>query len=261
MNKLLLIMCILGLTISSCKNKEAELPKPSSPVATTPEIDSTITLDFLTGRFDPSSNEDFVLIPEKYADRSSMLMHKEAFQAFEKMWVAAKEAGHTLVIRSAARNFDYQKGIWERKWSGTTQLSDGSYANQIENKAERALKILEYSSMPGTSRHHWGTDIDFNSFENSWFESGEGLAIFNWLVENAESFGYCRPYTAKDSTRPYGYNEEKWHWSYTPLATKYLAYAKEKLSNKDISGFLGSEQAVEIDVVNKYVFGINNSCY
>ncbi|NJK84501.1 MAG: M15 family metallopeptidase [Saprospiraceae bacterium] len=42
------------------------------------------------------------------------------------------------------------------------------------NPQERALKILKYSSMPGTSRHHWGTDIDLNSFSNSYFEQGEG---------------------------------------------------------------------------------------
>jgi len=231
-----------------------------STISSLPEEESTITIDFITGRFEPSSNDDFILIPEKYADRANMFMHKEAFLAFEKLWAAAKEAGHTLVIRSAARNFKYQKGIWERKWSGSTQLSDGTYASQIENRAERAIKILEYSSMPGTSRHHWGTDIDFNSFENSWFESGEGLALFNWLVDNAESFGYCRPYTSKDAVRPHGYNEEKWHWSYRPLASKYLTYAKEKLNNNAISGFLGSEQAATIDVVNKYVFGVNPLC-
>ena len=98
-------------------------------------------------------------------------------------------------------------------------------------------------------------------FENGWFESGEGLALYNWLNQNAASFCFCRPYTAKDGLRPYGYNEEKWHWSYSPLASKYLSYAKERLTNDAISGFLGSEQAATIDVVNKYVFGINSSCF
>ena len=254
----------ITLSLLSCKDPGLESPlasSPETPVAKLVEQDRTLTLDFITGRFDPSSNEDFILIPEKYTDRPSMLMHKEAFMAFEKMWAAAKEAGHTLIIRSAARNFDYQRGIWERKWTGSTQLNDGSFANEIEDEVKRALKILEYSSMPGTSRHHWGTDIDFNSFENGWFESGEGLALYNWLTQNAASFGFCRPYTAKDGLRPYGYNEEKWHWSYTPLASKYLSYAKEWLTNDDISGFLGSEQAATIDVVNKYVFGINSSCF
>ncbi|MFM9004881.1 MAG: D-alanyl-D-alanine carboxypeptidase family protein [Flavobacteriales bacterium] len=40
---------------------------------------------------------------------------------------------------------------------------------------------MKFSSMPGTSRHHWGTDIDLNSVEPSYFLSGKGLLIYQWL--------------------------------------------------------------------------------
>ena len=43
-------------------------------------------------------------------------------------------------------------------------------------------EIMKYSSMPSTSRHHWGTDIDLNSLENSYFEKGEGKKYsIGWL--------------------------------------------------------------------------------
>jgi len=57
-----------------------------------------------------------------------------------------------------------------------------------------------------------------------------------------------------------GYEEEKWHWSYLPLARKLTALAKAELKDEDISGFLGAETAPEIKVVERYVLGINPAC-
>jgi len=114
--------------------------------------------------------------------------------------------------------------------------------------------------MPSTSRHHWGTDIDLNNFNNSYFESGEGLKVFEWLEQHAHEYGFCRPYTAKDSLRPNGYNEEKWHWSYTPLSDKFTDIAAQHLKDNMIQGFLGSQVADELDVVENYVLGINHGC-
>ena len=111
--------------------------------------------------------------------------------------------------------------------------------------------------MPGSSRHHWGTDVDLNSFDNSWFEAGPGLNIYNWLSKHAREYGFCQPYSAG---RPAGYLEERWHWSYMPVSQKLTSLAKKELKNEMIKGFLGSETAVMIDVVKNYVLGINEEC-
>jgi len=84
----------------------------------------------------------------------------------------------------------------------------------------------------GTSRHHWGTDIDLNSFNNKYFESGKGKKIYDWLTSNASSFGFCQPYTPKGDHRPHGYNEEKWHWSYQPVSQDITDYAEQYLRNE-----------------------------
>jgi LAS superfamily LD-carboxypeptidase LdcB len=166
----------------------------------------------------------------------------------------------TLVIRSATRNFDYQKTIWEKKWLGETPLEGNEVASNISAPTERAKAILRYSSMPGTSRHHWGTDIDLNAFNNSYFAHGEGQRIYVWLREHAPSFGFCQPYTAKGEHRPEGYEEEKWHWSFLPLSKSLLEEARQSLTNQMITGFLGSEVAPTINVVQNYVLGIDSSC-
>ena len=77
---------------------------------------------------------------------------------------AAEKEGISFKIISGTRNYFEQKAIWERKWQKYTALEP----------IERAKKILEYSSMPSSSRHHWGTDIDLNSLNNSYFNNGKG---------------------------------------------------------------------------------------
>lgn len=221
----------------------------------------TFSIGYITGRFDPATEDGFMEIPVEYADQKGRYIRKDVFEAFKRMADEAALAGIRLVIRSATRNFKAQKRIWENKWHGKVLLEGNINASKtIKNPTFRALKILEYSSMPGTSRHHWGTDIDLNSFDNEWFASGEGLKLYTWMKENAAGFGFCQPYTAKGPERPYGYEEEKWHWTYMPVAEKITAQAERLLSNDHIKGFKGASTAVEIDVIRKYVLGIHPDC-
>ena len=175
------------------------------------------------------------------------------------MFLAAQKEGHTLIIKSATRNFDYQKGIWERKWTGKTLLEGGINGADMVNPEARARKILLYSSMPGTSRHHWGTDIDLNSFNNDYFKKGAGVKLYQWMLKNASSFGFCQPYSNKVDGRT-GYEEECWHWSYLPISELLTEYSRANLKNEMIQGFSGSETALKVDMVNNYVLGINTEC-
>jgi len=219
------------------------------------------TLDYLMGKFEPNRHPDFVKVEKKYADREGLYLRKDTYEGFKKMYLEAKKDGVNLTIRSATRNFDYQKRIWERKWTGETKIENGKDASKAyPNARERALKILEFSSMPGTSRHHWGTDMDLNSFSNEYFEKGKGLKEYEWLITHAKDFGFCQPYSEKGKDRPFGYNEEKWHWSYLPIAKKLTDMAKDSMKDDLIKGFKGAETAKEIGVVKKYVLGINRDC-
>ncbi len=207
--------------------------------------------NYLMGKFVPSKHNAFAKVPARYANRSGYYLRKEALNAFVQMHKAAEKDGVKLVIRSATRNFKYQKGIWERKWRKQKK------SRSAKNKA---LNILKLSSMPGTSRHHWGTEVDLNAFRNDWFTHDKGLKLFRWMNNNAAKFGFHRPYTKKDSTRPTGYNEEKWHWSFTPLSIPMARDAALSLTDSKITGFLGSHTATEIGVVKNYILGINESC-
>lgn len=215
---------------------------------------------FLTGKFSPDTCTGFVRIADIYSARPDMYMQSEAYEAFLKMAEAAATDSLSLCILSATRNFDYQKEIWEAKWTGRMLLDDEvNAATSYPGGKERALKILEYSAMPGTSRHHWGTDIDLNSLDNAYFDS-DGLALYGWLVANASKYGYYQTYTAIGPERPYGYNEEKWHWSYLPLSRYYTHKLADYLTANKVHGFLGDEFCDSLPILDHFVLGINPAC-
>ena len=254
------------LLFSGCKEESSSTSVATEVASSTPKTQpmkkktSTLTLDYCMGKFDQKVDNRFELITEPYATRQGMYLRAEAYEAYKKMYAAALADGVQLIIRSATRNFDYQRRIWENKWTGRTILSDGvNAATDIPSDKSRAYKILDYSAMPGASRHHWGTVIDINSFNNAYFDYGKGLKVYTWMVAHGHEYGYCQPYTPKSTGRP-GYNEEKWHWSYTPLSTEMTGYVAEHLTDNHFEGFLGHETAKDIGVVEKYVLGIDDKC-
>jgi len=264
MNFILLIhVCLSFISCQSPNTTETTQVIDMAPdtVIHTVQEDYSYNLSYLTGHFDPSGHPDFVLVDTQYADRPGLYLHKDTYAAFIEMHAAALKEGVQLQIRSATRNFYAQKGIWERKWTGETTIENGQDASvAYPDPVQRAQMILKYSSMPGSSRHHWGSDIDLNAFDNSWFESGNGLRIYEWLSQHGSVFGFCQPYSAKGESRPYGYEEERWHWSYMPLSEPLTQMAADSLHDSAISGFLGSETAKKLHIVERYVLGINQEC-
>lgn len=203
-----------------------------------------ISKAFVLGKFEYRTDTTFVKVDTEYSSKE-IYLKKETYEAFLKMYNAAKTDGTTLKIVSGTRNFEEQKTIWERKWRKYKQLQP----------IERSKKILEYSAMPSTSRHHWGTDLDLNSLNNSYFNSGKGKQEYDWLIANANAYGFYQAYTSKENGRT-GYNLEKWHWSYLPLASEYLKFYNSNITFDDINDFEGHQLAEELKIIDNYVNGI-----
>ncbi|WP_298146440.1 M15 family metallopeptidase [Flavobacterium sp.] len=216
--------------------------------------------EYLLGKFIPASHPDFSIIPEQYSTKKDLFLRREVLDAFQQMHAKAAQDGISLKIISATRNFSYQKKIWEKKWRGQTLVSGKNLAITVKNPVHRAKIIMKYSAMPGTSRHHWGTDIDINSVSPSYFETQKGKKEYQWLVKHAATYGFCQVYNEKGASRSSGYEVEKWHWSYLPTARKLLQEYKTKITEKNISGFLGAETAKQLHVVENYVLAINSNC-
>lgn len=219
---------------------------------------------YLTGHFDPAEREDFVLILPQYTlggeNQNKMYLRKETYEAYLRMQEAARLDSVDLKIASAARNFDYQKNLWNNKWSGITLVDGQNLTESIPDGLERFRKILKYSAVPGTSRHHFGTDIDINSALPAYFNSPKGVKEYDWLVKNAYKFGFCQTYNLKGSMRPTGYNEEKWHWSYLPLGRVFTEEYKNLIKEENIKGFSGDEYVPNFNLIEDYVLSINPDC-
>lgn len=264
-----LLILLLALSTYGCQpaaQQASDAPSSDSlatrSLASNPSAsDMNITTAYLLGQFEPAEDSRFVKVEAPFGRANGLgYLRQEAYDAFLRMHEAAKADNIDLVILSPTRNFSRQKSIWEAKWTGSTKVGGMNLATDVPDPEERALNILRYSSMPGTSRHHWGTDMDFNAFENDYFKSGKGLKEYEWLLANAASFGFCQPYTAKGPERPDGYEEERWHWSYMPLAKPLLAAYQQKVPYDSIKGFQGAEVAREIDVIRTHVLGVNSAC-
>jgi LAS superfamily LD-carboxypeptidase LdcB len=269
------IVCFLSVFLFSCnsENESISLAKAVQSqelktfdnhdklVETAPNSDSTITKavkpknfekiekNILLGKFDYKKDSNFSIVSSKYSSKT-IYLRKEVLQKFDQMYDAALKDGIKLVIISGTRSFNHQKYIWDRKWAKNILKMDS---------ISTVKEIMKYSSMPSTSRHHWGTDIDLNSLENSYFEKGEGKKIFDWLVANAFKYGFHMTYDNQEETKRTGYKMEKWHWSYMPISKQFLIQFNEYVKCENISSFKGSKFAChpKVDVIKNFVNGIN----
>ena len=155
-------------------------------------------------------------------------LREEAHQAFVEMKKAAYSDGFNIQIVSSYRDYFRQEAIWERKYLRFTEDDGMSPLDAID-------KIIEYSTIPGTSRHHWGTDIDI--IDGNVKTSGDVLVpekfesegpfedLKLWMDENSEKFGFYLVYTDEPKRR--GFKYEPWHYSYAPISIPMLtAYRK-----------------------------------
>ncbi len=256
------ILFLIPVVTSSLLDLEQKIANEKAEQAKKQAIIDTATKIYLLGKFEPSTRKDFAAIPAMYNIAGHvMYLRKEALAAFEDMATAALKAKVELNITSATRNFEYQKDLWNKKWEGITFEDGKNLLKSIPDEPERFAKILEYSAVPGASRHHWGTEVDINGVNPNYFETEAGEKVYQWLVANAPSYGFCQPYTKKGQDRPTGYNEEKWHWSYLPISKNLTQEYKRIIKDTDISGFDGDEYVPTFNLIHDYVLDINSACF
>ena len=86
-----------------------------------------------------------------------------ARDAFSALAHRAAIAGFSLRIASGFRNYDRQMQIINGKWDGRRPVTDAqgvALCRPSQPDEDWLHSILRYSALPGTSRHHWGTDLD-----------------------------------------------------------------------------------------------------
>lgn len=189
-------------------------------------------------------NPQFPFTPQQLTGRSrdhivelaapACSLHRAVVQPFLALHAAAAADGIELLPVSSFRDFDRQLSIWNAKCRGERALRDASGAViAADSLDEDALvsTILIWSSLPGASRHHWGTDMDVvdaaamppgyrPQLATAEFAPGGVFSRLDvWLTEHAARFGFYRPYT----TWRGGFQPEPWHLSHALVAGAALS--------------------------------------
>lgn len=188
----------------------------------------------------------------------------EASKAFQEMSAAAQKQGISIKVVSSYRSYERQKSIWNRKFL--------RFKNQGMKDDEAIGKIIEYSTIPGTSRHHWGTDIDIIDarppeegdvlLPQKFHKEGPYNTLREWMETHAKDYGFLLPYT-KDENRT-GFKYEPWHYSYAPKSIPMLKHYleldhSEMILSADLSGRNRLSQGFLKSYIKSHVMGIDPS--
>ena len=111
-------------------------------------------------------------------------LRADAASAYLQMVSSASAAGIQWSITDSYRTYEAQVRLAQEKGI----YGEGGYA-----------------ARPGTSNHGWGLALDLGSRDRTHLE---GTPEYNWLVANANSFGFKT--ILKSSSGP----AEPWHWEY-----------------------------------------------
>ena len=139
-----------------------------------------------------------LVIPKVKGANRNVRMRREAAEALEKLFQAAKdESGFELIAISGYRSYGKQKAIFERN---------------VAQKGRKAA--LRFSAPPGCSEHQLGLAMDLGCKGSASLTGGFGQTLEGvWVRENCHRFGFIIRYKAEweDVT---GYMDEPWHIRY-----------------------------------------------
>lgn len=210
--------------------------------------------NFLTGREKDSFQKRNILIEHERLDGSTYIMHhgvKDSLIKLQKMFLLEQIQ---MEIASGYRSFEQQELIWNEKVEGKRTLLDADEVTKLDvNKLSEEIileKILLFSSIPGVSRHHWGTDFDFfdltyyklNSkklllVNSEYTKEGPNSHLIEKFIkwEQNDTHSFYRPYV-NQQIRQYQQNQnaitsdftknsfvlrEEWHISDKNLSSKF----------------------------------------
>ncbi|MEM7792211.1 MAG: M15 family metallopeptidase [Verrucomicrobiota bacterium] len=126
--------------------------------------------------------------------KKEFLLHPITAAAWHLLKDAAKSKGIDLRLVSAFRSIKRQNEI-------------------IEGKRKKGIpdcEIFKVSAPAGFSEHHSGRAIDLSTDGYTALEEEfESSAAFEWLKENASSFGFTLSYPRNNQ---YGIAYQPWHW-------------------------------------------------
>lgn len=188
-----------------------------------------ITFEQLTGRVEDHLTND---------PRLGFLCHPSMVTPLLELQKAARQDGHEPLIVSCFRGHQRQLDIWNKKARGERPILDdqSNIISPSDVSAHQLMNaILRWSALPGTSRHHWGTDFDIvdkNAFPTPDYqvqlvpeeveEGGIFAPFYDWLeiyLSKKVPGTFAWPYNQDRG----GVAPERWHLSFAPTAREFFS--------------------------------------
>jgi len=200
-------------------------------------------------------------------------LHERVVGPYGELKKSAAKNGFDLRVLSGYRSFDHQVKIWNDKISGKRAILDDSskpIVHEDFSAWEKIQAILRWTALPGTSRHHWGTDFDVydagalnHNYKVQLIPSeyiGDGIfsAFYSWLMESIGPSGayksyFFQPYAIDNE----GIAPEPWHLSYKPVADYYEKELNINMVKKQILISNLSEKKIVLmhleEILDRYV--------
>ena len=166
-------------------------------------------------------------------DAPRFAAHPDAAAAFLRLRAAAARDGIELRPYSSFRDYAAQSRIWEAKFSGRAPLVDmaGNVRDRRGMGEDDVIRhILDWSALPGASRHQWGTEIDVvdgtamppgykpQLLPAEVAEGGLFAPLHRWLDAHIHEHGFFRPYARWQG----GMFPEPWHLSHAPISMRAI---------------------------------------
>ena len=210
-------------TDTSSDNNSSQKPN-SQPLPSTPdpvqvgkfEADANFSKTILVNIKNPlpkdhNYKENIIVFPSEYKWYSQDAVYRKIdadIWPYLKAMIDACRADigtKEIGIISAWRDYGTQVTLYEaqvKKWK------DKGYS-QADAEKEAASRV----AIPGTSEHHTGLAVDFNSTQTSF----ENTKAFKWLKEHAQDYGFIMRYEKEKMDITGGIIYEPWHWRFVGI--------------------------------------------
>jgi hypothetical protein len=192
--------------------REFLLDNEQSPSEADSLLKGAVSDAFLSGELaDPAKNQTLQgiisVVSTRFNDMNAF--YKQAWR-LQQPADAQKKLPPKLTLNNEFRSFKKQTGIA----AGALKKEALFKATSTDDEIKQAiLNVMKTISLPGFSRHAWGTEIDLEG-------NGSKVPLIPFLTTEAFKFGFYHPYSDKrlSDTLPH-YENEPWHLSYWPFAT------------------------------------------
>ena len=123
------------------------------------------------------------------------------YPELQEMFNDARAQGYGLFVREGYRTQEEQQQLMDEKIE--------AYENEGKSKSEAKKLAEQWVAIPGTSEHQLGIAVDINA-DTTKSSSDD---VYNWLAENAHTYGFIKRYPS-NKTDLTGVINEPWHYRY-----------------------------------------------